>query len=474
MLSMKTNKEMDIYKRQYRSQEFARELNKREQRRLDQEVGGRGGIEAEYRFNLDKVNQERKEIEKELNKIRGGVHKPLSHHTTLSSDKKFHHPKFKDLGVKDTTVGVKDTNGRSPRLQRKALTDNNSRERESSPMDAEMLIQYLQNFNKEHAQEYNAIPDGIKGSGRFNQNKYNDLPHVQINPLIISDQSKVSEAENANDSEEQKQYIQTLSDSPPQGPLSNEQTGTKDIFLQIDNRSESGETTTNMSSPRHNTARRLSADKGNHITPAGGSSPRHSPTRRLSSDQGKHVNSAVNDAAHGHPRHSPSRRLSSDHGKHINDAVQGNSRLSPTRRLSSDHGKFVNEVVPGHPRHSPTRRLSTDKGVHASPIHMDDEPTEQGKNMIETETELAFQEVEAGVKTRPIVPVEYVEVEKKPSKPLIGPESFNPDGSLKTMYTAPSFESSWEEAKKARYIRTREPLERDRQLSANEIFDKSS
>lgn len=390
MLSMKTNREMDIYKRQYKSQEFARELNKREQRRLDQEVGGRGGIEAEYRFNLDKVNQERKEIEKELNKIRGGVHKQLGHHATLSSDKKFYHPKFKDFGMKDTS-------GRSPRLQRKALTDSNSRERESSPMDAEMLIEYLQNFNKEHAQEHNAILDGIKGSGRFNQNKYNDLPHVQINPLIISDQSEVSEAENANDSEEQKQYIQTLSDSQPQGTLSNGQAGTKEIFLQIENRSESGETT-NMSSPRHNAARRLSADKGNHVTPGASS-----------------------------------------------------------------------------PRHSPTRRLSMDKGVHASPIHIDDEPTEQWKEVTEIENENVLKEVETeDVKIRPIVPLEYVEVEQKPSKLAIGPESFNPDGSLKTMYTAPSFESSWEEAKKARYIRTREPLDRDRQLSANEIFDKTS
>ncbi|XP_048777611.2 uncharacterized protein LOC125681507 [Ostrea edulis] len=502
MLSMKTNREMDIYKRQYKSQEFARELNKREQRRLDQEVGGRGGIEAEYRFNLDKVNQERKEIEKELNKIRGGVHKQLGHHATLSSDKKFYHPKFKDFGMKDTS-------GRSPRLQRKALTDSNSRERESSPMDAEMLIEYLQNFNKEHAQEHNAILDGIKGSGRFNQNKYNDLPHVQINPLIISDQSEVSEAENANDSEEQKQYIQTLSDSQPQGTLSNGQAGTKEIFLQIENRSESGETT-NMSSPRHNAARRLSADKGNHVTP-GASSPRHSPTRRLSSDQGKHVNSVANDTVYGHPRHSPTRRLSSDQGKHVisvandavhghprhsptrrlssdqgkhvnsvaNDAVHGHPRHSPTRRLSSDQGKHVNsvanEAVHGHPRHSPTRRLSMDKGVHASPIHIDDEPTEQWKEVTEIENENVLKEVETeDVKIRPIVPLEYVEVEQKPSKLAIGPESFNPDGSLKTMYTAPSFESSWEEAKKARYIRTREPLDRDRQLSANEIFDKTS
>lgn len=90
--------------------------------------------------------------------------------------------------------------------------------------------------------------------------------------------------------------------------------------------------------------------------------------------------------------------------------------------------------------------------------------------MIEIENAVKELEIES-VETRK-VPTE--EEQQKPSKVAIGPESFNPDGSLKTMYTAPPFEQTWEEAKKARYIRTREPLERDRQLTTNEIFDKTS
>ena len=56
---------------------------------------------------------------------------------------------------------------------------------------------------------------------------------------------------------------------------------------------------------------------------------------------------------------------------------------------------------------------------------------------------------------------------------LNDPENYNPDGSIKTAYMQPSFEKRWEEAKKARYVRTKDPLERDRQLTAKEIFDKN-
>lgn len=484
MISMKTNRDMDIYKRQFRSQEFARELNKREQRRLDQEVGGRGGIEAEYRFNLDKVNQERKEIEKELNKIRGGVHKQLGHHATLSSDKKFHHPKFKELGMKDVS-------SRSPRLQRKAPPENNSRGRDSSPMNAEMLIQYLQSFNEAHAQEHNDLLDGIKGSGRINQNKYNDHPHVQINPLIISDQPKPSEAENSNDFEEQKQYIQTLSDSQSQDVPSNEPTGTKEPSLQI-SRNESGEITTEMSSPRHSPVRRMSLDKGRHIVP-GTSPPKHSAVRRLSLDKGKGSNEDIrghptsarksptekgkfhHDDFHGHLTHPTSaRRASIEKGKFNHDAVHGHlTHPTSARRFSLDKGRIHHDDARGYP--TSARRSSMEKGSHHPPVLVNEEkipysPVEDPKTVIEIENAVKELEIES-VETRK-VPTE--EEQQKPSKVAIGPESFNPDGSLKTMYTAPPFEQTWEEAKKARYIRTREPLERDRQLTTNEIFDKTS
>lgn len=52
--------------------------------------------------------------------------------------------------------------------------------------------------------------------------------------------------------------------------------------------------------------------------------------------------------------------------------------------------------------------------------------------------------------------------------PLLGP-----DGTLRTVHQIPESDKAWDEAKKARYIRTRDLMERDRELSITEIFDQA-
>ncbi|XP_052790633.1 coiled-coil domain-containing protein 190-like [Mya arenaria] len=54
--------------------------------------------------------------------------------------------------------------------------------------------------------------------------------------------------------------------------------------------------------------------------------------------------------------------------------------------------------------------------------------------------------------------------------PNSDPDKYNPDGSLRTVHQMPEFDQRWEQAEKARYIRTRNLPERDRELSVNEIF----
>ncbi|XP_006014086.2 coiled-coil domain-containing protein 190 [Latimeria chalumnae] len=52
-------------------------------------------------------------------------------------------------------------------------------------------------------------------------------------------------------------------------------------------------------------------------------------------------------------------------------------------------------------------------------------------------------------------------------------EAFTPDGFLRTMYTIPSFQEAFQEAKKARYIRHRGIPESEKALSINEIFGRN-
>ena len=56
--------------------------------------------------------------------------------------------------------------------------------------------------------------------------------------------------------------------------------------------------------------------------------------------------------------------------------------------------------------------------------------------------------------------------------PIFDPDVYNADGSLRTVHSLPKFEDAWNEAQKARYVRTKQTQERDRELSINEIFGK--
>lgn len=58
------------------------------------------------------------------------------------------------------------------------------------------------------------------------------------------------------------------------------------------------------------------------------------------------------------------------------------------------------------------------------------------------------------------------------SLPVYDRELYNPDGSLRTVYCLPSFDECWEQAQQARYIRTREVMDRDKELSVDEVFAK--
>ena len=57
--------------------------------------------------------------------------------------------------------------------------------------------------------------------------------------------------------------------------------------------------------------------------------------------------------------------------------------------------------------------------------------------------------------------------------PSYDPEVYNADGSLRTVHQLPDFDDSYQQARKARYCRSKEHLERERELGIKEIFDKS-
>lgn len=73
------------YSQMVKSQETARERNKREQRRLQLELDQKHGPEFAAKYRVKELNREQRIVSKELERIRKGVHKPLANEYTAST-----------------------------------------------------------------------------------------------------------------------------------------------------------------------------------------------------------------------------------------------------------------------------------------------------------------------------------------------------------------------------------------------------
>ncbi|KAK3087109.1 hypothetical protein FSP39_001831 [Pinctada imbricata] len=362
-----------VYKRQYRLQESAREHNKREQRKFDIEMAGKSGIAAEYKFNVGKVNQEQRIIEKELERIRQGVHRPPGHLHTLSTEKKFHHPHFAALSAMKA-------NAPTSSMHKNSVLEKDKGRNKSSDgsLDAVALVQYLQDFNKTYAEgEEKGLDKQVKSSGpcQPNQSSFAKHPLSDEYKSIVSNQIKSSQTENLITSNEESKGERGIDEGKIESRQRNDSSSNKHLSEEP----LSKQANTSSTSPKHKTMN----------------------SKSLGSSDGRE------------------RKNDGDIGRRASHSNPSPKHDSPTMHNAQKGSEKDNQV-----------------GIV--------------KNTTQTS---AAEEV------------------KKLT--LTDPEMFNPDGSIRTAYVVPPMEQRWEEAKKARYIRTKEPLERDRQLTANEIFDKN-
>lgn len=116
----------DLRLKSLKTHEFAREQNKREQRKFDLTTGGRYN---EFKFKLNGISKEQKLIEKDLERIRAGVHRPPS---STIPDKSYLNP----LSARNQkNKPDKHSPKRSPKPSRKS---------EKVEIDTDMLVEYLQ------------------------------------------------------------------------------------------------------------------------------------------------------------------------------------------------------------------------------------------------------------------------------------------------------------------------------------------
>lgn len=126
-----------LHLKSYKSHESVRERNKREQRKFDLTSDGRYN---EFKFKLNGISKEQKLVEKDLERIRAGAHRPPKS-AINSSQQSFNSPNVRSLTEKNLRKKHQEkiSPKRSPRPRRKS---------EEVEIDTEMLVNYLQKLQE--------------------------------------------------------------------------------------------------------------------------------------------------------------------------------------------------------------------------------------------------------------------------------------------------------------------------------------
>ncbi|OWF37413.1 uncharacterized protein LOC110467463 [Mizuhopecten yessoensis] len=452
----------------YRSQEVARERNKREDRKLNLNLRGKNGPEAVYKLNLEKVNHEQRAIarelgrirtmgparatgnlqtlskeqsmaERQLEKIRQGIHKPTNK-TLLTPDKKFHHPvfNFTDIPVQETNTNVATNEMKKSKESMDHVVGLKGQSIDSADgeVDGFMIIKYLGDLHN-NTQIYTRTPPpserGAKSPVyRSSINQIDiDTPRLAFKRLteigkIESDQAEQSYSEATRPGIEHEVInsattIDARSGEARGGVLKE---GTTKVHREH-----------KLKAGKHQ-KEHLNIYTSSLIVPE--TSLRSSLQSNLSQKNESLDLATLANIDMANVRNKVSKRLTKDYisgqGSALSDP--GSNRKQNNRKGTTSAGP---EISAGN----------TNSDISASP----------GK-----------QEPEDAPRPRPERRMSKQQVDELLRKPVLDPDMYNADGSLKTMFSLPNFDSSYEEAKKARYIRTNEKLERDRELTTKEIF----
>ncbi|XP_069121735.1 uncharacterized protein [Argopecten irradians] len=454
----------------YRSQEVARERNKREDRKLNLNLSGKNGPEAVYRLNMDKVNHEQRVIarelgrirtmgptrapgdlqtltkeqsmaERQLEKIRQGIHKPTNK-TLLTPDKKFHHPvfNFTDIPVHETN-----TNAGTYDMKKLKESTNSVVDLKHLPMDSIdrevdgfMIIKYLGDLHNNTQIHTRTPPPSERGTkspvyrSPSNQGDI-DTPRLAFKRLTEIGKIDADQAE------------QIYSEATPQGTEK--------------------ETISSVTS----TDARSREVKGGFSKERTTKTPREHK-QRASKHQREHIDTSTSLLI------VPETTLRSESHQHLtpkNELLDlatvatvdmASVRTKVTKRLSKDYTSCKGSALsdPG------SNRKSSRKGTTSADPEVKTDTGYVANN--DTSASSVKTEAEDAPRPRPERRMSKQQVDELLRKPVLDPDMYNVDGSLKTMHTLPKFEKCYEEAKKARYIRSKEKQERDRELTTKEIF----
>lgn len=182
-----------LHLKTYKSHETVRERNKREQRKFDLTTSGRYN---EFKFKLNGISKEQKLVEKDLERIRAGVHRPPNS-AIATSQKSFNPIAARSLTERNVRKDhEKSSPKRSPRPRRKS---------EEVEIDTDMLVQYLQKLQDANVIDIDNIMADQPDNGK--------PPVNQIQALDIEmSQRSAHQPERSGSLNNKQQYLPIIDD----------------------------------------------------------------------------------------------------------------------------------------------------------------------------------------------------------------------------------------------------------------------
>ena len=420
---------MSWYETQFKNLQVARQRNKQEERRLQLVLDRKHGLRAIHEWRLEEVNKEQRLVERELERIRMGIHKvPLPGEIFGPLGRR--HSKRRSRFSGGQEIFVSDS---------KNLADNLSPQLNKDNVFLKAIM-YVENGDMDPLEK--AAKDHIEQSDCANALAIGvDSSSVPYRDLALSprgdDTQKPTFADDStpNRNIDVRESETNVVEFVPEPSL--------DLSYVKQNSSKS-------SAAKNNSA-------GNLVT----TSPRSQP-RALAGSKVKERQTGGFSLDLVSLASLDMKSVKSDVARRISQQKAANQQTTGKRGSVTDTSSAASQSGIGETKARERSAAAIDDAAA-------EKPTTDVMDDVDAKSPDSAKPKEKSDKTRRI---------SKPNQPKeIDPSDYNPDGSLKKMYMMPKFEDSWKEAQRARYIRhgkNSDILERERELSVKEVFDKES
>lgn len=478
-----------------KSQDTAREQNKREQRRLQVHFSQKNGPEFAAKYRLKELNREQRIISKELDRIRKGIHKPLANEYAASSQGEKRDMFIRFSEIKSTAIYSQAETD----LYRTMVFMKNNPSALVPIVDAhshsQAYIDTIQRctpgFTPSPREQF--VPNYLK---RFNGIEISEgkNPYTTKYSALLYRQSPLLSKNIPTTNERNLR-------SNGNGPVVNvvkqiELTHVPSPLLGLELNANKNGTPSNLRSRNVNINGEKQSVKREPIEPDNNEQvvTDHFDNEQDVVDAVNEKESTVNEKESNEtlkaisvPQHQTHLTEDDDENNLELQLTESTSLPATNRSSVVSANRFDKELIStstptsNRPRQPLDILTLSDNGIQSARENISKRLTNTGMTSTVNTSGVADRKASIATGYKGVDDSKANAAEDDKNKPLTATkamfpsydqETYNADGSLRTCHQLPDFDDSYQQARKARYCRSKEHLERERELKISEIFDK--